>query len=638
MSVFNCKRNLPQYVTTTLLLLTFAAAGATKPPQRQQYLDAREALQQQQTTRYQALRQKLDDYPLAIYLDFNANIDAIINMPGKQAATAIAPFDGSPLYNMARHRYLLQAGGKQRWQDFLSISPETPRNLELQCYYYQAKWHQGQKQQAYQGAAELWLTGHSLPKACDPLLSAWSRAKQRTQELIWSRMLLTFHEGETSLLRYLSQKITHHKAQAQLLLEVYRDPRILRHTRKFSGKAPIYSDIVAAGLKRLARKDLHQAFSLYAKYQKAGRFSENDGRRLNRYLVWYALLKQDAGLQDAVDGMLPLLRADDLTERRLRWALAEQDATAVKKFLPLLSDKTRQEARWQYWQYRFAQLDKNRYQQLAKQRNFYGFAVADELGHPLTLADEPTPLQDNLQARLHDDPGLARVQELMALDKWLDARPEWQLLLRRHTVQMQAQYGLYALQQGWDALAVDASIAAKLWDDMTMRFPFPEPTHFAKASKRFNTPVNELRAISRRESAYYPYATSGAGARGFMQLMPGTAARTAKKYHLPYGGVKSLYQPQINIPLGSAYYGQLLQRFNHNRILATAAYNAGPTRLQQWLEKSQGNLDLMTFVEVIPFNETREYVQAVFTYRAIYERKRQQTPPFFSPSEKQYRY
>lgn len=640
MSVIWRKRRLLTVAVSALLLVfsTTVTAANDYKKQRQQYLDARDALKNNQLETYQKLRRQLDNYPLVIYLDFNANLDTILKMHGKQAYAAMQPFITSPLYDMARHRYLLQAGDDKRWQDFLAVSPDLPRATDLQCYYYRAKLSEGATTEAYKGAENLWLTGHSLPKACDQLLTAWTHAGLRSQELIWSRMLLSFDEGETGLLSFLAQKITQHKAQAQLLLDVYRDPRTLRHSRAFSGHAAIYGDIVAAGLKRLAAKDLKQAFSLYAKYQKAGRFNDDDGRKLNRYLVWYALLKREDGLRDVVDTMLPLLRSDDLTERRLRWALAEQDSAMVKKLLPLLSDESRNDARWQYWQHRFGLVDDATYAKIAEQRNFYGFAVANELGKPLNLAHDPTVNQDNLQARLADDPGLARVQELMVLDKWLDAKPEWSLLLQRHNRQMQAQYGLYALQQGWEALAVDTSITARLWDDMAMRFPFPEQQSFDKAGKKFGASVNELRAISRRESAYNPYATSGAGARGFMQLMPGTAARTAKKYKLPYDGVKSLYQPEINIPLGSAYYSQLLQQFKGNRILAAAAYNAGPARVSQWLKDSQGKLDLMTFVEVIPFTETREYVQAVFTYRAIYERKQQQKLPFFSREEMQYHY
>lgn len=641
MFVIRCKRSLLTICVSVLLLLSSCLAVAADidySQQRQLYLDARDALKNNQTDTYQKLRKQLSNYPLAIYLDFNANLDAILNMHGKEALRAIQPFASSPLYDMSRHRYLLQTANDQRWQDFLIISPDLPRAPELQCYYYRAKLALGDKKQAYKGAEDLWLTGHSLPKSCDPLLRAWTHDGFRTQELIWSRMLLSFDEAETGLLTFLSQKITRHKAQAQLLLDVYRDPRTLRHSRSFNGKAPIYADIVAVGLKRLATKDLKQAFSLYEKYQKAGRFNDDDSHKLNRYLVWYALLKREDDLKDTVDTMLPQLHSDDLTERRIRWALADQDIDTVKKLIPLLSDEARHDARWQYWQHRLGMLDDVAYSKIADQRNFYGFAVASELGKPLNLAHDPTVNKDNLQARLADDPGLARIKELMAMDKWLDAKPEWNMLLQRHNPQMQAQYGLYALQQGWESLAVDASISAKLWDDMTMRFPFPAKESFNKAGKKFNTSVNELRAISRRESAYNTYATSGVGARGFMQLMPSTAELTAKKYQLPYQGVKSLYQPEINIPLGSAYYSQLVKDFNGNRILATAAYNAGPYRVKQWLKDSQGKLDLMTFVEVMPFKETREYVQAVFTYRAIYERKQQQTPPFFSNAEKQYRY
>ncbi|MGL5389872.1 MAG: lytic transglycosylase domain-containing protein, partial [Shewanella sp.] len=178
----------------------------------------------------------------------------------------------------------------------------------------------------------------------------------------------------------------------------------------------------------------------------------------------------------------------------------------------------------------------------------------------------------------------------------------------------------------------------KLWDDIPLRFPMAHQNGFERASKQHKVNIDEIRAISRRESAFYLYATSGVGARGLMQIMPATAKATAKKHGAKYTDPKDLYRPELNLTLGSAYYAQLLNEFNQNRILATAAYNAGPSRVRRWLAESNGQLDAMAFVESIPFTETREYVQAVLSYRLIYEAQRQKTGPLLNPAELNFKY
>lgn len=105
-----------------------------------------------------------------------------------------------------------------------------------------------------------------------------------------------------------------------------------------------------------------------------------------------------------------------------------------------------------------------------------------------------------------------------------------------------------------------------------------------------------------------------------MQLMPATAKATARKIKLRYRGTRSLSDPNVNIRLGSAYLQQLLKQFNNNKILAIAAYNAGPHRVKGWLNDGKP-LPFDIWIETIPFRETREYVQAVLAYQVIYQQQ-----------------
>ena len=126
-----------------------------------------------------------------------------------------------------------------------------------------------------------------------------------------------------------------------------------------------------------------------------------------------------------------------------------------------------------------------------------------------------------------------------------------------------------------------------------------------------------------QESMFDYKARSPAGARGLMQLMPATARETAKKLGVPYSVSRLTNDPNYNIALGSHYLSRMLQRFDGSYPLAIAAYNAGPNRVDQWIEvfgdPRTDKVDLIDWIEMIPVYETRNYVQrvmeAVYVYR-----------------------
>jgi soluble lytic murein transglycosylase len=86
---------------------------------------------------------------------------------------------------------------------------------------------------------------------------------------------------------------------------------------------------------------------------------------------------------------------------------------------------------------------------------------------------------------------------------------------------------------------------------------------------------------------------------------------------LPYAGLTTLVDPQSNIRLGTSYLGQMATRYGGNQVLATAAYNAGPHRVDRWLPEN-GSLDARIWIENIPFNETRKYVKRVLAAQTIF--------------------
>lgn len=131
-----------------------------------------------------------------------------------------------------------------------------------------------------------------------------------------------------------------------------------------------------------------------------------------------------------------------------------------------------------------------------------------------------------------------------------------------------------------------------------------------------------IHAIARQESNFDRMAVSGAGARGLMQLMPGTAREQAAKMGLAYNVGALTTDTGYNIQLGSSYFQRIFARFG-SYPLAIAAYNAGPGNVNKWLaangDPRTGSVDMVDWVEAIPFSETRNYVQRVLENAVVYD-------------------
>ena len=133
-----------------------------------------------------------------------------------------------------------------------------------------------------------------------------------------------------------------------------------------------------------------------------------------------------------------------------------------------------------------------------------------------------------------------------------------------------------------------------------------------------------LLSIIRQESSFSSHVVSPAGARGLMQIMPSTAKQVAQKKKKKFAPEMLTENPEFNIEVGSAYFSEMVKRFGGSYILAIAAYNAGPTNVRRWI-KAIGNpededIDPIDWIEMIPFNETRNYVQRVLENLHIYRR------------------
>ena len=171
----------------------------------------------------------------------------------------------------------------------------------------------------------------------------------------------------------------------------------------------------------------------------------------------------------------------------------------------------------------------------------------------------------------------------------------------------EAGYHMAAFSQAYAALSLDPALISR--NSVSLIFPQPFIEEFLNAESRSGVNALLLLSVAKQESAFLPNAVSKADALGLMQLLPSTA-----KEVLPGVDRDSLFHAGTNTEAGSLYLYKLLDRYQGNIPLALAAYNAGPSRVSQWLRdlgespRLKSNFDPDAFIDSIPFSETRKYV------------------------------
>ena len=317
----------------------------------------------------------------------------------------------------------------------------------------------------------------------------------------------------------------------------------------------------------------------------------------------------------------------DLTVQqwRVRSAIREANWSGINSAIKRLSDQERKNPRWQYWYAKSVEQLNSRsdalkdYYKLAQSRSFYSFLAADKLDMPYQFLDAPlTPTPKALLA-IKKDPGVLRSKEFYFLGRTTEMRREWYFATRKQMSKSERAIAAKVAQQwGWNNKAIITMAYSNNRNDIDLRFPVLEKERILKYSKEQQISPAYTLAVIRRESAFATDARSRVGALGLMQIMPATGKVIAKQLNTTLKNKEQLLNPEINVKFGTKYLNMMLNKFNNQPALASAAYNAGGHRVKKWLPKGQ-SMSADQWVESIPFTETREYVSSILAYMAIYQ-------------------
>ncbi|MBL0520071.1 transglycosylase SLT domain-containing protein [Aeromonas enteropelogenes] len=627
-----------------ILLTTLFAPGIMAQTQDQSlYRQAYDAVRANDQARFQQLRARLTHYPLLPYLDYFQ----LAFRPGaadyQDVTRFIRQHGDTPQSNRLERTYLTYLAQSQQWSQFLRFYPAKPKSTDLLCMHYQALYYTGKTREALQGAGKMWMSGQSRPDACDPLFTLWQGAGLRTQDKIWQRMTMAFEAENPNLIRHLGASLgTGLQGYGNQMVTLFEQPAKAMNPTYFSNN-PYSRKLLSLGLTRYANQQPEAVLRQLDLFRSRFGLSQAEIKPVERAIARRLLLDRSRSERQWLDNTVRLLADPDITELRARLAIWEEDWRGLSGWVKMMPMARQKEDRWRYWMARSLEvqgqqkLARDLYLETANLRGFYGFMAAQRTGAPYRMKNQTVPHVPDWRSASRRWPFLLRVQELLAMNEVAAARSEWIHNMDRNPVAQRIEFGHIALNRGWHDLAILASIRAEAWDALELRFPKPYKQTFSQVARERAVNMSLLYAISRQESALYPRAQSPVGARGLMQLMPATAKETAGKIGVPYRSEQQLFDPAMNIRLGSAYLKRLLDVYDGNRILAAAAYNAGPGRVKRWREQS-ADKPMDVWVESIPYRETRNYVQNVLSFDLIYQHKFQQPLRFMSDRELKHGY
>jgi soluble lytic murein transglycosylase len=638
---------LPDRTTPVLLhLLLVLCAGVTPgmaradPPgesARARYQQAEQALASGAWETFRALSESLRDYPLAPDLAVEALLQRLSQAEAEDVEPVLAAQAGTGPGERLRRLWLGRLAREQRWDDYVRLYVDNGSETRA-CLYRYALLQQGDPEPAFAGLEALYLTGASRPDVCDPLFAAWAEQGGLTPELVWQRVELALARGASGVARY--QR--HYLPPAD---QPWLDYRLAaaRHPRQAlqppQGAHPRRAEVLSAALSELAETAPDQALEALAT-----RFATLSPAQQGvvRTTAGLALAERDdpTGALESLNALAPGTGSVRLQQQRLRAGLRLAAWIRLPDWIQALPPSERARPQWQYWlgralEQRTSEADAARaaYEAAAADRSLWGFLAAERIDQPIKIDHRPVPVSDQRLQALLASPRAARVRELQALGRPVAIRREWREYGRDLQRRYQGAEQQRALQEaaalaralGFPSQAILILAHSDSWDDLELRFPRLFEDLTAQAARETGLPEAWLLAIIRQESLFNADAISPAGAIGLMQLMPPTAREVAQRLGLASPNPQALRQPALNIRLGSHYLAQLVKRFDGHVALVTAAYNAGPTRVQHWLPEQP--MDADCWIATIAYAETRAYVDRVLTYRLLYADRLGGAPP-----------
>lgn len=605
-----------------IAIALLAATGAFAQVNDSRFLSARDAIRSGDRATLERLAAQPDSHPLDPYVRYWLLFNKLARIdppPTSELAEFLVQEAGSMLAERLRADWLRRLAKDSDWSAFLQLYPDLQSpDGELRCLGWTARLMTGDRGVLAEVASQ-WAELNNAHAHCDTvLLAVISSGIVGPDEVWW---------------RFRRQVDTRSPEQARITLgwlnaaEGPAFDQAIRSPAQYLDRLPANfaitregRELALAALVRLARDDLPGAHARFIRMQ--GRLEA--GEQGHAYAT-FALRAAQAQGTEATAWFRAAGDAPMTAEQRawrVRSALRSRDWDNVLNFIERLPPTEQHLAEWTYWCARALAETGRRaeaetvYARIAGEPHFYGILAGEELGRPFALSATALPLTPE-QLRAADlDPGLRRALALFRLNMRTEGVREWNWALRGQDENFRLAAAQLALKHDIYDRAINTAELASPNGAFDLRFLTPYRELIEPHVRGQHLDLNWVYGLMRQESRFVVPARSSSGAQGLMQVMPATGKWVAGKIGMSGYHQGLLAEPNTNVRLGTSYMRLILEDLDNHPVLASAGYNAGPSRAKRWRDARP--LEGAIYAETIPFDETRDYVKKVMANTVIY--------------------
>jgi soluble lytic murein transglycosylase len=587
-------------------------------------VQAKAAFAQGRLAEVERISARLQNDPLAVWADY-WRLKLFIGSPvadssaiESQVQAFLQRHPGHPLAESAQRDWVIALIQKELWDQAALALKQIPPSLDgpqMACARAtHGAWKVNQTLTNYPAQAAELAVGNEASQACLALITALAKGRHVDHAYLLERARWAAQTGsESAYKQLLDLALVQAKDAANLITAAPQTAAALR------------SEALLGQVLNRGRTNNLSALQLFERHQQE---LTPEQRSYGSLAVGAALWRRSHGnawaMMQAGWETLPR-QPDEVLEIVARESLKHGEWKKLLEVIDHMSAPLQQQPTWRYWQ--AVALNATRpslkaWSMLRELRNdysFYGLLARESLGESIVLP-APAAITLNEQRRqvLNQHPGMQRSYALLRLGLRAEAITEWSAAMKLKNDAELIQAALHAQESGFPDRMIAAADRTQSMHNFSLRYP--------AAFKESVIPVAQQKALDpwwvlgliRQESRFIPDIRSSAGATGLMQIMPATGKMLARDVGLRPAGRLQLTDIDTNIHLGTTYMRQLQDRFNGSALLASAAYNAGPSRAVTWRAALSKKIDGAAFAESIPFDETRDYVKRVLTNAVLY--------------------
>ncbi len=569
---------------------------------------------------------KTQQYQLAPYADYWLMLLKLDQATDEAVQNFLAIYVDMPFTDRVRGEWLKKLGKQQNWAPFFDEYAILQRDdIAVQCYAMLGHTQLGDADITPQAKA-LWLNNLDLPSNCNQLFDALQQSGALSNDDVWARFRLALQDGKLSVAKSVITRLpSFDVANLKVLDQATQSPQLILDKKTASFKTRFGAEVNLYAIDRLARSKLDDAITTYNKIQN---LFETD----NRAFAWGRIAYHAArSHHPQAISYYALADGAALDKEQLAWevraALRDQDWQTVLNAISVMQLKQSEESTWRYWKARALKTLETKepsraaeanaiFSKLSTERHYYGLLAAEELESVMSNPSTDFTPTDIEVTAIASQPAIKRALELQHLEMRWEAKAEWVWATRNFDDKQLLAAAEYAMRQKWYDIAISTADNTRVTHNFNLRYPTPYRDLFRSSASNVSLDEAWVYGITRQESRFMHQAKSGVGAAGLMQLMPATAKWAAKRMGLNGFNNNMIHDLSTNIELGTYYMRYTLDLMGGQAVMATAGYNAGPSRAKRWMDTKP--LEAAVYIESIPFSETRSYVQKVMANAQIY--------------------